>query len=166
MLKAWQTEQTDEVRNSPMSNGPSLARCFLNQCADLTGVVVPGERTVKCSMACCGYCEAAHAGKTCLNVSLLIKLVIADTSNACAQPVRAGVLRDVLETLAQDLKERGELDLSECFIDGTFIVAKKGANTWERPSGAKARISWQYQIRPEGTRWFSSHPAHNECFAA
>jgi transposase len=61
------------------------------------------------------------------------------------QWVRAGVLRDVLETLAQDLKERGELDLSECFIDGTFIVAKKGANTWERPSGAKARSSWQYQ---------------------
>jgi transposase len=61
------------------------------------------------------------------------------------QWVRAGVLRDVLETLAQDLKERGELDLSECFIDGTFIVAKKGANTLERPSGAKARSSWQWQ---------------------
>jgi transposase len=57
------------------------------------------------------------------------------------QWVRAGVLRDVLEALAQDLKERGELDLSECFIDGTFIVAKKGANTLERPSGAKARSS-------------------------
>jgi len=61
------------------------------------------------------------------------------------QWVRAGVLRDVLETLAQDLKERGELDLSECFIDGTFIVAKKGGAVWERPSGAKARSSWQYQ---------------------
>jgi probable HAF family extracellular repeat protein len=58
--------------------------------------------------------------------------------------VRAGVLRDVWETLAQDLKERGELVLSECFIDGTFIVAKR-ADTWERPSGAKARSSWQYQ---------------------
>lgn len=30
------------------------------------------------------------------------------------------------ETLVQDLRERGELDLSECFIDGMFIVAKKG----------------------------------------
>jgi transposase len=42
------------------------------------------------------------------------------------QWVRSGVLRKVLETLAQDLHERGALDLSECFIDGTFIVAKKG----------------------------------------
>jgi hypothetical protein len=31
----------------------------------------------------------------------------------------------VLTTLATDLKQRGRLDLSECFIDGTFIVAKK-----------------------------------------
>ncbi len=54
-------------------------------------------------------------------------------------------MRDVLETLAQDLQERGELDLSECFIDGTFIVAKKGDNMLARPSGAKARSSWQYQ---------------------
>ncbi|HEX8835069.1 MAG TPA: IS5 family transposase [Abditibacteriaceae bacterium] len=38
-----------------------------------------------------------------------------------------GTLRHVLEALAADLKERGGLDLSECFIDGTFVVAKKGA---------------------------------------
>jgi len=33
----------------------------------------------------------------------------------------------------------------ECFIDGTFVVAKKGALEWERPSGAKVRRSWQWQ---------------------
>jgi transposase len=59
--------------------------------------------------------------------------------------VREGVFERILEALAQDLKERGKLDLSECFIDGTFIVAKKGANAWERPSGAKVRSSWQWQ---------------------
>jgi hypothetical protein len=32
----------------------------------------------------------------------------------------------VLEALAEDLRTRGDLDLTECFIDGTFIVAKKG----------------------------------------
>jgi transposase len=57
--------------------------------------------------------------------------------------VRAGTLELVLEALATDLKERGHLDLSECFIDGTFIVAKKGAGVWVRPSGAKGRNSWQ-----------------------
>jgi transposase len=42
------------------------------------------------------------------------------------QWVREGTLRKVLEALADDLRARGELDLSECFIDATFIVAKKG----------------------------------------
>jgi transposase len=61
------------------------------------------------------------------------------------QWVREGTLRKVLEALAQDLKERGDLDLSECFIDGTFVVAKKGDLEWERPSGAKVRSSWRWQ---------------------
>jgi transposase len=47
------------------------------------------------------------------------------------QWVRQGVLRSVLEALAEDLRARGELDLSECFIDGTFVVAKKGARSGE-----------------------------------
>jgi transposase len=37
-----------------------------------------------------------------------------------------GVLDEVLRTLALDLKERGSLDLSECFVDGTFVQAKRG----------------------------------------
>ena len=44
--------------------------------------------------------------------------------------VKDGSLRRVLEALAQDLETRGEIDLSECFIDGTFVVAKKGATEW------------------------------------
>ena len=58
---------------------------------------------------------------------------------------RDGTLRRVLEALAEDLRERGEVDLSECFIDATFIVAKKGDLEWERPSGAKVRSSWRWQ---------------------
>lgn len=61
------------------------------------------------------------------------------------QWVRAGVMENILRELARDLKERGQLDISECFIDGTFVVAKKGALGWERPSGAKVRSSWQWQ---------------------
>src|ERR1700735_5288673 len=41
--------------------------------------------------------------------------------------VSSGVFNSILETLAEDLRSRGKLDLSECFIDGTFVVAKKGA---------------------------------------
>src|SRR5918992_1165811 len=59
--------------------------------------------------------------------------------------VRAGVFGQILQALASDLRERGELDLSECFIDGSFIVAKKGGAGWERPSGARGRRSWPLQ---------------------
>jgi glutamate synthase domain-containing protein 1 len=54
------------------------------------------------------------------------------------------VFEHVLQALASDLHERGGIDLSECFIDGMFVVAKKAK--LERPtSGAKVRSSWQYQ---------------------
>jgi hypothetical protein len=37
------------------------------------------------------------------------------------------------------------LDLTECFIDGSFVIAKKGALGWEKPSGTKVQSSWQWQ---------------------
>jgi hypothetical protein len=59
-----------------------------------------------------------------------------------------GVFEKILQALANDLRERGWIDLSECYIDGgTFIVAKKERRTRlkERLSrGAKVRRrSWQ-----------------------
>ena len=58
---------------------------------------------------------------------------------------RDGTLRRVLEALAEDLRERGEVDLSECFIDGTFVTAKKGGGQSVRLSGVRARNSWWWQ---------------------
>lgn len=59
--------------------------------------------------------------------------------------VRTGVLEAVLLAIAQDLKERGGLDVRECFIDGTFVPAKKGGAASGRPKGAKAPKSWALQ---------------------
>ena len=59
--------------------------------------------------------------------------------------VKDGTLRRILEALAEELQSRGKFYLSECFIDGTFVSAKKGALESERPSGAKVRSSWQWQ---------------------
>lgn len=42
---------------------------------------------------------------------------------------------------AEDLQRRGKLYITECFIDGTFVGAKKGGSVWAKPSGAKARNS-------------------------
>ena len=33
---------------------------------------------------------------------------------------------DTRDGFAEYLRERGALDLSECFIDGTFVAVKKG----------------------------------------
>ena len=60
--------------------------------------------------------------------------------------VEQGVFEQVLRALVQDVKERGGLDLTECFIDGSFVIAKKGVLEWEKPSGAKVQSSWQWQM--------------------
>jgi len=60
--------------------------------------------------------------------------------------VEKGVFEAILRELVRDVKERGGLDLTECFIDGSFVIAKKGALGWEKPSGAKVQSSWQWQM--------------------
>lgn len=58
---------------------------------------------------------------------------------------RLGILGKLLRKLAQDLIERGELDIEEGFIDGSFSTAKKGVLELVRQSGAKGARSWQSQ---------------------
>lgn len=41
--------------------------------------------------------------------------------------VKKKVFRKMLEVIAQDMELRGKLNLLECFIDGSFAGAKKGA---------------------------------------
>jgi transposase len=59
--------------------------------------------------------------------------------------VEAGVFQILMQTLAQDLKERGKIDVTQCFIDGTFSSAKKGDLVLGLQSGARVRKSWQLQ---------------------
>lgn len=58
---------------------------------------------------------------------------------------QAGVLARALKALAEDLRKRGDLDLSECFVDATFVSAKKGGRVSEKQSAVKAARSWQWQ---------------------
>jgi hypothetical protein len=57
----------------------------------------------------------------------------------------SGVFDEILTTLAEDLRDRGGIDLSEGFIDGTFAPAKRGAQMSARPNAVKARRSWALQ---------------------
>ncbi len=61
------------------------------------------------------------------------------------QWVRSGVMRGVLEALAEDLRVSGGFDLREAFIDGTFAPAKRGALVSGKPSGARGPRSWRLQ---------------------
>ena len=59
--------------------------------------------------------------------------------------VRSGVIEKILLALAAHLREAGGLDLKECFVDGTFVPAKKGGAASGKPNAAKAPRSWALQ---------------------
>src|SRR5215831_3317801 len=56
---------------------------------------------------------------------------------------RSGRLDRLLRRLAEDLRDRGKLDLTEAFVDATFAGAKKGALPLAQLVAAKAARSWQ-----------------------
>lgn len=55
--------------------------------------------------------------------------------------VRSGAFQKALRRLARRLHAEGRLDLSEAFIDATFVAAKKGALPSALPSEARGRRS-------------------------
>lgn len=59
--------------------------------------------------------------------------------------VEKGVFEEILTALADDLQERGGLDLSECFVDATVASAKKGDPLSVLLAEGRARRSWQWQ---------------------
>jgi len=59
--------------------------------------------------------------------------------------VKNKVWEKILVKLALDLKIRGKIDLAECFIDGSFASAKKGALELAKLSVARVPRSWRLQ---------------------
>ena len=49
---------------------------------------------------------------------------------------------DAWRAFLSELDEKGQLDWSEAFVDGSFAPAKKGAKASARPRGARARSGW------------------------
>lgn len=47
--------------------------------------------------------------------------------------------------VGQDLRDRGKLDLTEGFIDGTHAGSKKGDLAWEKLAAGRPPRSWQLQ---------------------
>lgn len=59
--------------------------------------------------------------------------------------VELGLMETILRALAEDLRDRGKLDLTEAYIDGTHAGAKKGGLSLGRLDAAKRPRSWQWQ---------------------
>lgn len=59
--------------------------------------------------------------------------------------VELGIFAEILTILAKDMEDRGKLNVSECFVDGTFSSAKKGGPTLAIPRSERAVKSWQLQ---------------------
>jgi len=79
--------------------------------------------------------------------------------------VESRVIEEILRTLLLDLLKRGQLDLSEAFIDGSFSSAKKGVLALVRLSGEKGARSWQLQtamvfLSPSGLAVLRRMKAH------
>jgi len=74
---------------------------------------------------------------------------------------RSGLLTRLLQKLAEDLPDRGKLDLSESFIDTSFSGAKKGAAVSALINAAKAAKLWH-----RDGHVYSSRRARRQRFAS
>ena len=59
--------------------------------------------------------------------------------------VGLGAFSETLTALAQDMEQRGKINVSECFIDGTFSSAKKGGLLSDILKSGKGARLWQFQ---------------------
>jgi transposase len=72
----------------------------------------------------------------------------------------SGVWLEAWRVLLDTLHAQQRLDWTECFVDGSFAPAKKGAPGSERPSGARVRSGWWWSM-VRAFRWHatSTRPA-------
>ena len=58
---------------------------------------------------------------------------------------RENIMEKVLRRIAEDLRDRGKLDLTRAYIDGTHAPAKKGVLKLGKLARGRRRRSWQWQ---------------------
>jgi hypothetical protein len=55
-----------------------------------------------------------------------------------------GTLLNLGRAFLSQLKEKQQIRWNECFVDGTFIPAKKGGPKSAKPSAAREASSWSW----------------------
>jgi len=58
----------------------------------------------------------------------------------------SGVLHAIIQALVRDLEKRGKIDLTETYIDATYVDAQKGGAALVKLNVATGPRSWQSQI--------------------
>ena len=74
---------------------------------------------------------------------------------------QSGVMDRLLEALAQDLEERGKIDLEECFMMAASVLQKRGRWGWENQAGQGFKDHGNCRQRRSSCR-----PMHSKCFTA
>jgi transposase len=75
--------------------------------------------------------------------------------------VRSGFFQRLSEEIAQELYDKGVLDLSECYLDGTFVSGKRGGEAigkTKRGKGSKIMAICDKNGRPAGITVTSASP--------
>ena len=56
------------------------------------------------------------------------------------------VLLNLGRAFLDQLNDARRIRWNECFVDGMFVTAKKGATVWARPNAARGRSLWFWQM--------------------
>lgn len=63
-----------------------------------------------------------------------------------SQWAQSGVLLNLWRTFLDQLNDAKKIRWNECFVDGLFVVAKKGAKVWARPNAVRGQSLWFWQM--------------------
>jgi transposase len=56
------------------------------------------------------------------------------------------VLLNLWRAFLDQLNDARKIRWNECFVDGMFVVAKKGASVWARPNAVRGQSLWYWQM--------------------
>lgn len=76
--------------------------------------------------------------------------------------VRSNFFTRLAHVVARELEEEGTLNLNECFIDGTFVIAKRGGDhvgNTKKGKGSKIMFICEKNGRPVGVKLAAASPA-------
>ena len=59
---------------------------------------------------------------------------------------QSGVLLNLWRAFLDQLNDRKKIRWNECFVDGMFVTAKKGATALVRPNAGRAQSLWFWQM--------------------